>query len=377
MSWAKLDDRFHENRKIKRAWRRFPAALGLHVMAITYCAGHATDGFVDAEFVEEKMPRERDFARAVEVLVDAGLWEAVEDGWVIHDFLDYNPSRSDREKQHQAKVEAGRRGGRAKWRKERITQSMRAAVAERLGVLEGERKRIPCHYCSAPLWFDRTGKTVKLLDENDAPTPELDHAQSLHDGGAHDATNLVPACLACNRSKGSRSSSNVTPASGDGLAAASAPPGKQNAPDPTRTRTTPKPPEGASASASENRAPSPVQRAQQNGFDEWLLDHATVTGDTPPKVSTKAYSHLAEMFNARLADGHSLGDLKLATRGAFGDPFRRENGHYGAESVLRPTKALKLINNGRRLEGATGDRRSEIEKFRAHKARLAERDGAA
>lgn len=51
-------------------------------------------------------------------LVAAGLWEPMEGGWQIHDYLDYNPSRDqvleEREAQHQAKVRAGQASARAR-----------------------------------------------------------------------------------------------------------------------------------------------------------------------------------------------------------------------------------------------------------------------
>lgn len=109
----------------------------------------------------------------------------------------------------------------------------------------------------------------------------------------------------------------------------------------------PQTPKGASRTAEQRES---IRRAQAAGFDEWLLDHATVTGDTSPKASTKAYAHLAEMFNGRIADGRTLAELKLATGAAFNDEHRRKNGYYGAESVLRPLKNLELVNKGRRLQ---------------------------
>ena len=33
----------------------------------------------------------------VDALVGAGLWEAVDGGWKIHDYLDYNPSHAQQE----------------------------------------------------------------------------------------------------------------------------------------------------------------------------------------------------------------------------------------------------------------------------------------
>jgi hypothetical protein len=92
MSWAKLDDQFHSHRKAKRAWKE-PRALGLHLLALSYCAGQLTDGLVDDEFVEEKVPNRRERDRSTHALVDAGLWTREDDGWRINDWLDYNPSR--------------------------------------------------------------------------------------------------------------------------------------------------------------------------------------------------------------------------------------------------------------------------------------------
>lgn len=95
MSWAKLDDQFHAHRKAKKAWRGHPRALGLHLLAISYCAGHLTDGFVDDEFVEEKLPAPRERAAVTSALEDAGLWAREGEGWRINDWLDFNPSRDE------------------------------------------------------------------------------------------------------------------------------------------------------------------------------------------------------------------------------------------------------------------------------------------
>jgi hypothetical protein len=97
VSWAKLDDRFAGNRKVRRAWKREPASIGLYVFALTYCAQHETDGLIDPEFVEDIMPTKKDRERAVAVLLDVGLWEQGEDGYMVHDYLDYQPSRASAE----------------------------------------------------------------------------------------------------------------------------------------------------------------------------------------------------------------------------------------------------------------------------------------
>lgn len=113
--WAKFDDRFHENRKIKRAWRRCPAAIGMHVMAITYSAGHLTDGFVDVDFVEDRMPQKRAREKAVSVLVDVGLWLTADEGWIVNDFSEFNETKADIEAKRAAKSNAGKKGAAKRW----------------------------------------------------------------------------------------------------------------------------------------------------------------------------------------------------------------------------------------------------------------------
>lgn len=93
MSWAKVDDRFHTHRKALRAWRGAPRALGLHLLAMSYCAGYLTDGYVDEEFVAEKIARDAERRQTTDALVNAGLWVPEPGGWRIHDWLEYNPSR--------------------------------------------------------------------------------------------------------------------------------------------------------------------------------------------------------------------------------------------------------------------------------------------
>lgn len=113
MSWAKLDDRFHDNRKVRRAWLTCPAAIGLYALALTYCASHETDGHVDQEFVLATVPKPRERDRMVAALIDAGLWHANGSGWIVNDYLDFNLSRDDLEARREAKRAAGKIGGAA------------------------------------------------------------------------------------------------------------------------------------------------------------------------------------------------------------------------------------------------------------------------
>ena len=130
MTWARLDDRFDDNRKVKRVWLNCPQALGLHVMALTYCTRHHTDGLVDTEYVAEKAPAVKQRERMTQALVDAGLWTTDPEGWRIHDFLDYNPSSAELAEKRRADAERKARG--------RATQS-----AKRPRGVHAESERTP------------------------------------------------------------------------------------------------------------------------------------------------------------------------------------------------------------------------------------------
>lgn len=119
MTWARLDDRFHSHRKVMRAWKHNRAAIGLHVLALTYTCGHELDGHVDTEFVELLLPRPSERRHAVTALVDSGLWTENGSGWVIHDFLKFNPSAAElREKREK---EAARKAAARASKSERTT----------------------------------------------------------------------------------------------------------------------------------------------------------------------------------------------------------------------------------------------------------------
>lgn len=110
MPWARLDDTLHGHPKARRAWRCRPA-LGLYLLSLSYTSAYATEGRVPEDFVEDQLPDPGERSTVVAALVDAGLWEVKSPGWLIHDFLDYNPSNSD--------VAARRKADRERKREER------------------------------------------------------------------------------------------------------------------------------------------------------------------------------------------------------------------------------------------------------------------
>lgn len=136
MSWAKLDDRYDDNRKIKRAWKRNPRAVGLHAMAITYSSRHNTDGRIDIDWLEDRIPKQSDRDKTIAVLVDTGLFDVIDDEtWQVHDYLEYNASKEGREGQSHAAREAAR----VRWAKAEEAKRIAAEEAQRIADADAQR----------------------------------------------------------------------------------------------------------------------------------------------------------------------------------------------------------------------------------------------
>ncbi len=116
MSWVKLDDQFFFNRKIIKAGRD---ARDLYLASLAYCAGQLTDGFVPAEALPllHVMAGIANDKQIASKLLSTGLWEASDNGYIVHDYLKYNPTKEQVEITREARAEAGSRGGRAKYSK--------------------------------------------------------------------------------------------------------------------------------------------------------------------------------------------------------------------------------------------------------------------
>lgn len=118
MSWARVDDGLHGHPKVLRVWRESPAALGLHLLALSYVGAYLTDGAVHRAFVEEK----GGVALAAQ-LVACGLWDADGDGWTIHDYLDFNRSRADVERERKASQQRAKRSRTSRTKKAKAARS--------------------------------------------------------------------------------------------------------------------------------------------------------------------------------------------------------------------------------------------------------------
>lgn len=143
MAWLRIDDEFVENDKIAELHDR---AFRFHVAALCYCARKLTDGHMDAKATRIVAATLGTPAkRWVEELVAAGLWVPTNDGHVINDYLDYNPSRQT--------VLAERERGAARQRDHK--QRVRNEIANSLSNAEG----------------NAVTDTVTDTVTNDAPNP--------------------------------------------------------------------------------------------------------------------------------------------------------------------------------------------------------------
>lgn len=121
MAWARFDDKHPLNIKVRKL---SDAAFRLDVSAICFTAAHGQDGWIGPDDLplcsDVKQP-----AKAATELVERGRWHVpghdceskwcrpIKEGWLIHDYLAYNPPAAAVEKKRTARAEAGRAGGKA------------------------------------------------------------------------------------------------------------------------------------------------------------------------------------------------------------------------------------------------------------------------
>lgn len=95
MPWIRFEDNFPEHPKVLAL---SDAAFRLHVRAIAYCSRHLTDGTLSTAAARSLGAR----TRLTGELVEVRLWTPSDDGYLIHDYLDYQPSKEDIKKRRAA-----------------------------------------------------------------------------------------------------------------------------------------------------------------------------------------------------------------------------------------------------------------------------------
>lgn len=90
MTWVKLDDQFPDHPK---ALACTAEAMWLHICGLCWCARHLTDGHIPRNAVPRLAVVKKPYDCAAE-LVAAGIWLEVDGGFEVHDYLKFQPSKS-------------------------------------------------------------------------------------------------------------------------------------------------------------------------------------------------------------------------------------------------------------------------------------------
>ncbi len=111
MAWARIDDNFFNHPKVRKSGKD---AIIFYVAALCHCNAFLTEGFIADDMLDlvgmqafQRRPKE-----LADRLVECDLLDRVEGGYLIHDFLDYNYSRTQIEEIKSKRSDAGKQGGR-------------------------------------------------------------------------------------------------------------------------------------------------------------------------------------------------------------------------------------------------------------------------
>lgn len=170
MTWFVIDDTFAFHPKVVAAGN----AITLWVRAGAWCAQQLTDGHVPAYMISS-LGSKRDAGKLVEV----GLWERVDDGYVFHDWSSYQQSRAEVERKRRQNADRV-----AKWRKRKQTQGVTpdedversAGNASRNGARNGARNALRTPLVTPPPTQTQTTNlpTVGSGDRCAPPADTLD-----------------------------------------------------------------------------------------------------------------------------------------------------------------------------------------------------------
>src|SRR4051812_10187895 len=122
MTWFRADDQQHSHPKVIEAGLE---AMGLWLLAGTYCCDKLTDGFVAWPVIERLAGGKAKARKLAKLLVEAkgesevGLWEEVDGGCRFHDWrvyqLDAEDERARRAALSAKRSVAGSKGAQRRW----------------------------------------------------------------------------------------------------------------------------------------------------------------------------------------------------------------------------------------------------------------------
>lgn len=153
MGWVRIEDSAPKHPKQLTAG---PVACWLWVCGLAYSSSHLTNGFIPFE----AMPflGVANWKKPAGFLVSAGLFEKVDGGYRIHDYLDYQFSADDTAERRAARAESGRLGGQRsgetrRRQREALASKQNEATDEANSkhLLEAKPNPIPSHQEDPPV----------------------------------------------------------------------------------------------------------------------------------------------------------------------------------------------------------------------------------
>lgn len=130
MSWVRLDDQFTDHPKLAEVG---PVAGWVYVSGLCYAARYLTDGFVPENIALRFAGSSPEILAK---LVESSLWDRANNGYQIHDYLEYNPPAS--------KVKAEREEAKARMQRKNATkQGVSSEVRKNFGRISGEIQPSP------------------------------------------------------------------------------------------------------------------------------------------------------------------------------------------------------------------------------------------
>jgi len=136
MAWVRIDDGYVQHPKMLAAGAD---GIALDIAAMCYCARQQTDGFVPAAMVPCLLPIKK-HAATVRRLIELGRWVHDEnrDGYIVHDYLQYNPTAAEIAEMRAAKSAAGKAGARSRWRSTSNGNAVTAVMAGAMSTGDSE-----------------------------------------------------------------------------------------------------------------------------------------------------------------------------------------------------------------------------------------------
>lgn len=124
MTWVKVDDKFPDHPK---AVSLSDGAVACWLRGLCYSSRHELDGDLPTGAL-----RLLGTTKTAGELVAAGLWEATDVGWTIHDYTVHQRTREEIDEMRATKVAASSKGNHKRWHRDRqiVVPDCRWCIAE-------------------------------------------------------------------------------------------------------------------------------------------------------------------------------------------------------------------------------------------------------